>query len=105
VAALDLAVVAGRVGTDEFVVNTELGGGFLEKSLQIALAAGKSVGELKAVIRLNTLDLHAFPCEPRSHLFEKISGGIGACPTCIVLLQVVGGVEYEKHLWLHLQGV
>lgn len=48
VAALHFAVVARRIGPDELVADTQLGGGGLKQSREIPLAVGKTVGELKA---------------------------------------------------------
>ena len=56
-AALHLAVVARRVGPDQLVTDAQLGGSFLEQCGQIALAVGETVGELEAVVRLDTLCL------------------------------------------------
>ena len=44
VAALDLAVVSRRIGTNQLVANAQLGGGFLKQRGQIALAVGEAVG-------------------------------------------------------------
>ena len=48
VAALYLAVVAGRVGTDELVVYTELCSGSLKQGGQVMFAVGETIGELKS---------------------------------------------------------
>ena len=42
-AALHLAVVARRVGPDQFVTDAQLGDSFLEQCGQIALAVGEAV--------------------------------------------------------------
>ena len=47
VAALDLAVVSRRIGTNQLVANAQLGGGFLKQRGQIALAIRKTVGRGK----------------------------------------------------------
>ena len=47
VAALNLAVVAGRVRTDELVEDAQLGGGFLKQRRQVPLTARKPVGKLR----------------------------------------------------------
>ena len=51
VAALHLAVVARRVGTDELVVYTELCSGSLKQGGQVMFAVGETIGELKSVVR------------------------------------------------------
>lgn len=55
VAAFHLSVVAWRVGTDELVPDPQLLSGGLKKRWQISLAVGESVGELKAIVGLDTL--------------------------------------------------
>ena len=59
-AAFHLSIVAGRIGADELVANSQLSGRCLKEGSQIALAAGKTIGELKTVIGLNALDSNAF---------------------------------------------
>ena len=59
-AAFHLSVVAGRIGADELVANSQLFGRCLKEGFQVALAAGKAIGEFKTVIGLNTLDGNAF---------------------------------------------
>ena len=61
---LNLAVVPGSVGTDEFVAYAQRGTGILEKSGQIALGIGKAIGELKAVVGLNTFHGDTAALEP-----------------------------------------
>ena len=84
VAALYLAVVAGRVGTDELVVYTELCSGSLKQGGQVSLAAGKMVGELKPVVRLDALHSYSPAGIPLEQLFAEIRRGIGG------LLRVCG---------------
>ena len=77
VAALHLAVVARRVGPDQFVTDAQLGGSFLEQCGQIALAVGEAVGELEAVFRLDTLHFYAPAGVPRPQLAQEVRRGIG----------------------------
>ena len=56
VAALHLTVVPWRIGTDELVMDAQFGGGDFKQCRQISLAVGKTVGELKPVIRLDALN-------------------------------------------------
>ena len=77
VAALHLAVVARRIGPDELVVDTQLGGSGLKQSREIPLAVGEAVGKFKAIIRLDTFHAYTSACIPLEQLFQKISGGIG----------------------------
>ena len=60
VAAFDLAVVTRGVRTDEFVADAKLGGSAFEKRWKIALGIGETVGKLESVVRLDTVDFHAF---------------------------------------------
>ena len=64
--ALHLSVVSGRIGADE--LNSQLSGRCLKEGFQIALAAGKTICELKTVIGLNTLDSNAFAGKMRDDL-------------------------------------
>ena len=59
-AAFHLSIVAGRIGADELVPNSQLSDRCLKEGFQIALAAGKTIGELKTVIGLDTLNSNAF---------------------------------------------
>lgn len=68
VAALDLAVVAGRVGANELVADAQLGGGLLKQCRQIPLAVGKPVGEFKTVVRLDTFHIDPTACIPCGQL-------------------------------------
>ena len=77
VAALHLAVVARRVGPDQLVTDAQLGGSFLEQCRQIALTVGETVGELEAVVRLDTLHFYASAGVPRPQLAQEVRRGIG----------------------------
>ena len=68
VAALDLAVVAGRVGANELVADAQPGGGLLKQCRKIPLAVGKPVGEFKTVVRLDTFHLDPTACIPCGQL-------------------------------------
>ena len=88
VAALHFAVVARRVGADELVADTQLGGSGLKQSREIPLAVGKTVGKFKAVVRLDTFHADTSAGVPLEQLFQKIGGGIGG-------LLRVGGQEAQ----------
>ena len=88
VAALHFAVVVGRIRADELVADTQLGGGGLKQSGEIPPAVGKTVGERKSIVRLDTFHTDAPAGVPLEQLFQKIRGGIGG------LLQV-GGQEAQ----------
>ena len=80
VAALDLAVVARRVGPDQLVTDAKLGDSFLEQSGQIALAVGETVGKLETVVRLDTLHFYASAGVPRPQPAQEVRRGIGGRP-------------------------
>ena len=76
VAALQLAVVARRVGADKFVADTQLSGGGFKEGRQITAAVGEAVGELKTVVGLDTLHADAPACIPLKQLFQEVGGGM-----------------------------
>ena len=57
VAALYLTIVPWGIWTDKFVPNTQSHSGLLKEHGEVFLAVGKAVGELKAIIRLDTLHI------------------------------------------------
>ena len=60
VAALHLAVVAGRIRANELMPDIQLSSRLFKQRWQVALAVGKSIGELEAVVRLE-LDSTSMP--------------------------------------------
>ena len=88
VAALHLAVVAGRVGTDELVVYTELCSGSLKQGGQVMFAVGETIGELKSVVCLDTLHPDAPAGIPLEQPLQKVSRRVGA-------LLGIGGQEAQ----------
>ena len=88
VAALHLAVVAGRVGTDELVVYTELCSGSLKQGGQVMFAVGETIGELKSIVSLDTFHADTSAGVPLEQLFQEIGGGTGG-------LLRVGGQEAQ----------
>ena len=77
VAALYFSIVSWRVGTDELVSDTQLGGSGLKQSREIPLAVGEAIGKLKTIVCLDTLHPDPSADIPLEQLFEKIRGGIG----------------------------
>lgn len=63
-ASLDLAVVPGRVGADEFVPDAQTLSGSFKHGGQVPLGTGEAVGELKAVVGLDALHADAPSLEP-----------------------------------------
>ena len=59
VAALYLAIMSGRVRTDQLVPDAQLSGSFLKKSLNVPFAVGKTVGKLKTVVSLDAFHADA----------------------------------------------
>ena len=56
VAALYLAIVTGRVGTNQLVPNAQLCGGPLKERDQFTVGLCKAVSKLKPVVSLDTFD-------------------------------------------------
>ena len=54
VAAFHLTIMSWRIRTDQFMLDTQLCGGFLKKGLYISFAVGKTVGKFKTVVGLDT---------------------------------------------------
>lgn len=77
VATLDFFVVAGRVGANELVPDAKRGSGGFKERREIAPAVGKAIGELKAVIRLNTFHPDSPASIPLDQLIQEIGRGVG----------------------------
>ena len=88
VAALHFTVVARRIGPDELVADTQLCGGGLKQSREIPLAVGKTIGELKSIVSLDTFHADASTGKPFDQPFEEVCGGLGG-------LFRVGGQEAQ----------
>ena len=71
VAALHFTVVARRIGADELVADTQLGGGGLKQSREIPLAVGETIGKFKAVIRLDTFHADTSRAYHLNNFFRK----------------------------------
>ena len=72
VAALDFAIVPRRIRADQLVPDAQLGGCLFKQRRQITFAVGKTVGKLKAVVRLDAFHLDAAACVPRRQLAKEI---------------------------------
>lgn len=77
VTALYFSIVSGCIRADEFVADTQLSSSGFKQSGQIPLTVGESVGELKAVIRLDAFNPDMLSCIPLEQLVEEVGGGIG----------------------------
>ena len=78
VAAFDLAIMSGRVRTDQFMLDAQLGGGFLKKGLAIPFTVGKTVRKFKTVVGLDTFHTDPLVGIPLHQPLQKVSGGGGA---------------------------
>jgi len=78
VAALDLAIVAGRIGANQLVTNAQAGGSSLEEGLAAAILDREAVGELGTVVGLDALDSDAVAGIPGDSFLQEVGGGIGA---------------------------
>lgn len=56
--------------------DTQLSGGFLKKSGDISFAVGEVVGELKAIVSLDTFHMDPPAGVPLHQIPEEVSGGI-----------------------------
>lgn len=71
VAALHLVVMTWCVRTNELMPDTQLGNSGLKQDGQVMLAVGKTVGELKSIVRLDTLHADTSASIPLEQLFQK----------------------------------
>ena len=78
VAALHLAVVAGRVGANQLVPNAQLCGGPLKERDQFTVGLCKAIGKLKPVVSLDTFDGEAMLFEEGVCLLQKVCRRTGA---------------------------
>ena len=78
VAALYLAIVTGRVGTNQLVPNAQLCGGPLKERDQFTVGLCKAVSKRKPVVSLDTFDGEAVLFEESICFLQKVCRGIGA---------------------------
>ena len=78
VAALYLAIVTGRIGTNQLVLNAQLCSGLLKERDQFTVGLSKAVGKLKSVVSLDTFDGKAVPFEESICFLQKVCRGVGA---------------------------
>ena len=69
VAAFDLAVVPGSIGTNELVSDAELSGRVLKQSRNIPFGVGETVGEFKSIVGLDTLNANTLASIPLDQPF------------------------------------
>ncbi len=105
VASFDFAVVTRRVRSNELMANAKRGRGRFKQRLDIALAVGETVGELKAIVRLHSFNLDAMARVPANGTLEEIGGGIS---TVFVISGektnarelVDGGILEQLQVWI-----
>ena len=85
VAAFHLAVMPWGIWSDELVTNTFSDECRFKQRWNIALAVGKAVCKLKAVVCLNTLDFDPSPLIPNDSSYSKIGRRIDALVRLCVL--------------------
>lgn len=78
VAALYLAIVTGRIGTNQLVPNAQLCSSLLKERDQFTVGLSKAVGKLKPVVSLDTFDGKAVPFEESICFLQKVRRGVGA---------------------------
>lgn len=66
--AFHLSIVAGSIGANELVANSQPSGRCLKEGFQIALTVGEAISELKTVISLDTFDCNTFTGKMRNDL-------------------------------------
>ncbi len=76
-AALHLAIMLGRVRTNELMPDFQVGSGFLKKGGDVSFAVGKTVSKFKTVVSLDTFHMDTLAGIPLHHPFQEVSGGIG----------------------------
>ena len=76
VAAFHLAVVARCIRTNELMPDAKFGSRLFKQRRQVTPAGGETIGELKAVVRLDTFHLYVSAGVPRPQLPQEICRGV-----------------------------
>ncbi len=76
VAALYLAIMSGRVRTDQLMLEAQLSGGFLKKGLDIPFTVGKAVSKFKTAAGLDTFHKDISAGIPLHQFFQEVCGGV-----------------------------
>ena len=78
VTSLNLTIVTGRIGADLLVLDVQQAQSFFEFGQVPSLVITEAIGELEAVVGLNTFHFDAFSLElidyPKQELVGRISG-------------------------------
>ena len=72
VTAFDLTVVSGSIRPNELVLNAQPEGSYFKKRRDVTLACRKAIGELKAIVGLNTFNRYPSPLVPSNEFLKKI---------------------------------
>lgn len=75
VAALNFAVVTGRVRPYELVSNAKVSSGLFKERDQVAVRLRETVGKLKTIVCLNAFHGEAMMLEEGICFLQKIGGG------------------------------
>ena len=77
VSALHLTGVPRGIRANQLMPDAQLSSRPLKQSRQLAFTVGKTVGELEAIVRLDTLHLDPAACIPRGQSAQEVRRGIG----------------------------
>ena len=78
VTAFDLAVVSGGIGADQLMTDAMSAGDGFKQCFAMAVAVAEAVGELEAVVGLDTFHVHPQSGEEGNRGGEELCGGEGA---------------------------
>ena len=103
VAAFHLAVVARCIRTNELMPDAKFGSRLFKQRRQVTPAVGETIGELKAVVRLDTFHLYAPAGVPRPQPPQEVRRGVGrllriGCQKAQACELVDGGVLIKAKL-------
>ena len=72
VATLNFPVMSGSIGANELVLNTQSEGSYFKKRRDVALTCREAIGELEAIVGLNTFNRYTSPLVPSNKFLKKI---------------------------------
>ena len=88
VATLHLAIMSGRVRTDQLMLDAQPSGGFLKKGGDIPFTVGKTVCKFKTVVSLGTFHTDTSAGIPLHQFLQEVRGGVSR-------LRLIGRQEAE----------
>ena len=77
VAALHLAIMPGRVRTNQLMLDAQLSSSFQKKGLDVPFTVGKTVGKFKIVVSPDTFYSDASAGIPLHQSLQEAGGGAG----------------------------